>query len=244
MIPVEKLQQGFDEARKQIELLLNASDILYEKNQFGISIALSILAREEFAKFTLIQSHISIKKAISEEEWKSISKGFSHGTKLKGPITNAKKATREQGPKIYKWVQENIEKFGYGTLARDYEEAVKIDPVIIKNLELLNEIKKDSLYLDWIDSEWYNLSKIFKNQLKSFAYISKVGTRFLLQSGVFINCQGRILDGEKSKSLIKERVEFHRKSEDLRKLMHSHGFQKKKMVAHSIFKIYSKKKKK
>ena len=168
---------------------------------------------------------------MSKKEWIKIAKYGSHKEKLQGLIKKAKKRVEENGPEVYKWTQDNIEKFGYGSIKNNYEDAVKINPSISTNLGKMNFIKQDSWYLDWDweNISWKILTKMFdKKQIESLAYITLIGTKFLSYTFIFINRHSRILMGESSKTLEKERDDYKLKSEEMKKKMHSSMFKKKK----------------
>ena len=232
-IPFENLQEGFEISKRQIELLLESSNILSSENKFSIALTLTILAREELSKLDLIENCIDKRINLSKKEWMKITKYGSHKEKLQGLIKNAKKRVEESGPEVYKWTQDNIEKFGYGEIKNNYEDAVKIDPSISANLGIMNFIKQDSWYLDWNweNSSWKILTKMFdKKQIESMAYITLIGTEFLFYTFIFINRHSRFLMGESSTTLQKERDHYKLKSDEMKNIMYSSMFKRKKSV--------------
>lgn len=241
LIPPEKLQQAFDESRKQIEILLSSSKLLHGNYKYSTSIALSILALEEIAKLQEIQTHIDQKKGFTKKEWNSLKGGAGvHLRKLQGPLENAKKNIEKLGPHGYEQGKIQLRSLGYNVSDFSYENAIKIADSAMENLAKLNLVKQNCLYLDWKNGDPYIITTKTNEQLESFAYISIVDVEFYLYGSITNNANQRILRGDTSEKIIQERGSYDVKTNEKRKEMLSKDFQNKKLIAHSIFDEYDK----
>lgn len=178
LIPKEKLVEGFEKCREQVVRLLYDSKTLYDSNNFISSIVLSILAHEEIGKLNLIRLHINANSDISEEEWKNNTKPGSHTYKGSAFYGIALEGLKKMGETRYNQVVEEERKNGSTQKFLSYRELLKREANIRKHLNTLNEIKKACLYLDWKNSDWFEISEIYSShelQLLSNHLLDLVG---------------------------------------------------------------------
>src|SRR5690606_15280768 len=88
------------------------------------------------------------------QTWERISKGdIAHRHKLVGSYIDEKaKLRNEIGKAKYEQIEKVRKELGFETIP--YEKAIKQDGVGEERLAILNEIKKQSLYLNWNNSDW------------------------------------------------------------------------------------------
>lgn len=244
LIPVSKLQSGFDECRKQIEILIDSAKILYDKRKFSIALPLLILAREEYAKLTLLLMHMVEKKGITKKDWLDYTRGGGvHSNKLTGVLKKAKKRIEKEGPENYKKMQETYLQKGFGVRKKTYEETVTIDPQTIENLNHLNMIKQDCFYLDWVDGQWNIITKRSNRQLKALVYTTMTSVQQLLYGHIFMNCLDRINKNQGDEETYSEFNEYYSKWVEKKHELYSKKFLEKLKIVHVVLKEYSDKKK-
>lgn len=161
LIPQEKLTVGFDTCKDQIITLLSDSRTLYDSRKFASSITLSILAHEEVGKLNIIRIHILGKKDITKKEWDNISKPGSHTFKSTAFYNIALEDLKKMGEEKYNKIIEKAKPLGIIHKPHKYSELLKHESMMKQRFKTLNEIKKACLYVDWKDSEWFSISKIY-----------------------------------------------------------------------------------
>jgi AbiV family abortive infection protein len=241
LIPVEKLQQGFDLCRKQMEMLIESSQILYDSKKYPLSIALSILSREESAKLQLIDMHVSARHGISKKQWDHLTRGYVHERKLKGPVKFSVDFTKWQGKKLYTQVQKWGKNHGLGELPVNYDDIMKIGEKDYARLLSLNEIKKDCFYFDWRDSSW----KIFLDRsgedLEALSLVELTGMKYLMYGFIRSNLRHNLRIKKKDEALQKELDAFNEKYDNIAEFMKTKQFHFKSKKAWSIYEQYFKK---
>ena len=237
LIPVEKLQQGFDLCRKQMEMLIESSQILYDYKKYPLSIALSVLAREESAKLQLIDMHIISSSGISKGTWDYITRGYVHERKLKDPLKFSVDYTKWQGKKLYKQVQKWGKNHGYEQSPVNYEDVMKIEDKHYARLVSLNAIKKDCFYLDWKDSSWKIFLDKSEEDLEALSLVELTGMKYLLYGFIKHNLN-RL---KKDDKLQKELDAFKEKYDTINEFMKTKQFHVKAKKAWSIYEQYFKK---
>ena len=151
-IPLSKLEDGFRKGIVHIQKMIDSSIILHKSEHHSMSIAISILTHEELAKLRDMVVHISDHKPIIWKEWKEISGGGSHKTKLKKLYDDVLNDVLQMGPTHHEKVQELNQKIG-GNDVTDFPIRADMERQI-SLLENLNDIKKECIYLDWKDGDW------------------------------------------------------------------------------------------
>lgn len=177
LIPKEKLQEGFDKCNKQIESLLKSSEMLYDENQFHLSLALSMLAIEESTKLGVIERHIQDNTDIDNSEWNEITRYGSHVKKLIKPLEDAKKHSKDWTFEKYLKLLDFATIQGYDVShAKPYSEVRRsMSKQEIYEISQLNEVKKDCFYLNWQSKKgnWFSiLTNATDNIKKAFAYVN------------------------------------------------------------------------
>lgn len=161
LIPKEKLSEGIDSCKDHITEILSDSKKLYESRKFISSIALSILVHEEVGKLNIIRAHHVLKTDITKKEWENLSKPGSHTFKLTTFYGLAIEDLKKMGEEKYNRIVEEEKQRGNKQKFRPYSELLKNESLMRTRFKILNEIKKSCLYLDWKNSEWFNISKIY-----------------------------------------------------------------------------------
>lgn len=170
LIPTTKLVEGFESCREQIIILLSDSKELYRSRKFISSIALSILAHEEVGKLNIIRTHILSQKGITKKEWEETSKPGSHTYKATTFYGIALNDLKKMGEKKYNQIIEEEKRKGSYQKFHSYSDIIKHESIMRKHFKILNEIKKACLYVDWKDSNWFTISKIYsEHELKLLA---------------------------------------------------------------------------
>ena len=151
-IPLSKLEDGFRKGVVHIQKMIDSSTILHKSEHHSMSIAISILTHEELAKLRDMVVHIRDQKPIIWKEWKEISGGGSHKTKLEKLYDDALNDVLQMGPTHHEKVQELNQKIGGNDITgfpirADMERQISL----LKNL---NDIKKECIYIDWKDGDW------------------------------------------------------------------------------------------
>lgn len=236
LIPVEKLQQGFDLCRKQMEMLIESSQILYDSKKYPLSIALSILAREESAKLQLIDMYISAGHGISKKQWDYLTRGYVHERKLKDPVKFSVDFAKWQGEKRYKQVQKWGKNHGLGELPADYDDFMKVGEKDYARLLSLNEIKKDCFYLDWRDSSWKIFLDKSEEDLEALSLVELTGMKYLMYGFIISNLRIK----KKDEMLQKELDAFKEKFDNIDDFMKTKQFHVKAKKAWSIYEQYFK----
>lgn len=235
LIPVEKLQEGFDLCKKQMEMLIESSQILYNSKKYSPSIALSVLAREESAKLERISQHITLSLGISKKEWSSMTQGFVHEKKLVNPVKFAVKFAKWEGKKRFEKMERWGEKHGYGEMPASYEDFMKVEEKHYERLRSLNEIKKECFYVDWKESCWKILFNRSEEELEALSLVELTGMKYLFYG--FVKQDLMFKKGQKSG---KELDTVKEKFDDIDEFMKTKQFKIKAKVAWSIYEEYFK----
>ena len=151
-IPLSKLENGFKKGIVHIQRMIDSSIILHKSEHYSMSIAISILTYEELAKLRDMVVHIRDQKPIIWKEWKEISRGGSHKTKLEKLYDDVLNDVLQSGPAHHEKVQELNQKIG-GNDITDFPIQADMERRI-SLLKNLNDIKKECIYLDWKDGDW------------------------------------------------------------------------------------------
>lgn len=244
-IPIAKLQEGFEECYKQIEIPCDSADILYKEKKFSIAVALLVLAREECAKLTLLLFCILENREISKKEWMSYTGGRGvHANKLVGMIKESQKTMTKLGPEKYNQMKDYFNKLKIPKTVRSFEETTSTNHKLFENLKILNNIKQDCFYLDWDKKDWNVITKRSKIQLKSLVYVLKTTTRSTLYGHKYMNLfnkfnTNRITDNEllRMKDYESKWIKAHHE------LRSKNGIKKLKLM-HVVLEDYSNKMKK
>ena len=173
-IPKEKTSDGYKKCKRHIENLLYSSQILYDARQYSLSLALSILAREEIAKLLVIQDHLKNNTEISSIEWIKLTKNTKESTAHKFRLTFPHKLMREHIQSFTRAEFERMEQerrqMGI-SLGMPYEQAMALTSDFDKAYEKLDNVKQECLYLGW-NGKWNSLSiKLEANEVQGLAYV-------------------------------------------------------------------------
>ena len=152
-IPLSKLENGFRTGIAHIQRMIDSSIILHKSEHHSMSIAISILAHEELTKLRVMVVHIRDQKPLVWKEWKELSRGGSHNIKLEKLYKDALNDVIQMGQAHHEKVQELNQKIG-GNNIPDFsiQADMKHEISLFKNL---NDIKKECIYLDWKDGDWF-----------------------------------------------------------------------------------------
>jgi len=181
LIPKEKLAEGFVRCSLHIQSLIESSQILFDKENYSASTAMSILAFEETTKLHLINNYIKQGKGISENDWNKITilPGV-HSHKLTGAITDYKKTLSEMGSeKFYSHEVISSVEFNDPTPHRDYYQLIASLSGIEEILSKLNKVKQDCFYLNWKNCEWLTYNNFSDIQRKAFAFVNLNLAKFI-----------------------------------------------------------------
>lgn len=175
-IPVSKLNEGLDKSKRQIQLLIDSSELLVERRKYPTALALLVLAREEISKLNLIQQHQKDEKPITEVEWTKVT---SHKSKLALPYLTAFEHLKDK-PKEYMVALDQLnKKLGFSEHA--FAGVVKpVSKEMLKTVEKNDLLKQDSLYLNWNEEkkEWVlSLDDFAIEELKAIATVSLLWTQ-------------------------------------------------------------------
>ncbi len=238
-IPLTQLKKGFLVGVNHIQEMLDSSKTLLDTGHYTMSISISILTLEEITKFNKISTHIRKRKPISKEEWKELSKPGSHNAKITKVFEYAHDQVIEMGEEHHERVQELSKKLDESDRL-DFETiSKKID---IQQLENLNIIKKECIYLDWKENDWntFEISFIAKGQA-AFAEVL-----FYQNLGIFLaimleNTNPVVsLDEQSQKFKAYQNNPFMVQLEKIKKIERTNEFKEKIAIAQAILKDYSK----
>ena len=141
-----ELQKGIGLIFKNIRALLDSASILYENEKYLISASLSILAFEEMTKAELLISHYKNKQAVSENEWKRLTKRRAHMNKLIQFVS-----------------QQEI----YISAANEVGEGVRKEDLIRMTASFYQMLKEHVFYVNWIiDKKWRWLTEEYPAYVK------------------------------------------------------------------------------
>lgn len=235
LIPVEKLQEGFDLCRKQMELLIESAELLHQSKKYSISIALSVLAREESAKLSLIGKQIDGALGISKREWESITRGFVHEHKLKNPVKSTVDLVRSLSKGDFEKLKKRMKDDGTETIVT-YEDVMNITEEHYKRLSSLNEIKKDCFYLNWVEPSWKIFFSRSKEQLEAVSFVELVHVKIILYGLAGLN----LVSKKKDERFQTEFDEVQKKRKQSLEILRTKQFKVKDMIAWSVYKQYFK----
>ena len=168
-VPVEKLSSGIDKTRKQIDLLFESSEVLYNAKKYPLSIAVGILAEEEIAKLDVLREHVKSQKPITVTEWRQLR---DHKSKLTSPYIEAKKSMAEVPEGQYETVKIARGILGFKDFDTPFDDLkTPIEQSAITNLEKLDRIKQDCFYSDFRNSDWFSfLTNLLPNHVEAIAF--------------------------------------------------------------------------
>jgi len=195
-IPKGKISDGYKKSKRQIESLLDSSQILYNSKQYATSLSLSILAREELAKLLVLQDHLKDGTKISCDEWKKLTKNTKNVTAHKFRLTYSPKVSREGVQKkftraMHEQMVSERKQLGLPT-GMSYEQMMLITSEYEKGYEILDKIKQDCWYLGW-DGKWNSLQiKLDANEIKGLAYINLNDTNSMYLSAISMRIHKQI----------------------------------------------------
>lgn len=194
-ITLEKISDGYRKCKRHIESLLNSSLILYDTGQHTTSLALSILAREEFAKLLVLQDHLKNKTEITCDEWNKLTKNTKESTAHRFRLTLPAKQTRENVQTFTREKFEAMEKernqMGLSS-GMPYEVAMALTQEFEKGYEKLDSVKQECLYLGW-NGRWNTLSiKLEANEVQGLAYIHLFDIKTNYYSAISVRIHNKI----------------------------------------------------
>lgn len=164
-IPEDILPKSFSYCKNQIIELLTDSQTLYENKRYSGSVAYSILALEEIQKLSLIRMKIREKKSIFEDEWKDLSKGGSHKSKLANHYLKPLIGLQDVTQKEYEHIVNTEKNLGSHQIFKtNLEELKKKSTLTIRRLEQLNEIKKGCWYFEGHGNIGHTLSSLYEER--------------------------------------------------------------------------------
>jgi len=239
LIPSEKLKDGLKKEANHIESLLEASQILYYKKKYSLSLPLSVLALEEVTKLRMIRDNYLQNNGITTKEWFDMKKGGSHKVKLTKPSSERKKRLYEMGEptfeaarKLKTMINDPLKHITYSKMKEFTKDG--------SPMEKLDKIKQDCFYLDWKNSKWSSARiKLSKNQLQAMAHVSLEITKWFLNQAILYSRHPEIELDENSESFKKYLNDpLLKKDKDFKKKFQSNKFRKELTMATKILENY------
>ncbi len=162
LIPVAKLQIGFDNCVKHIRNLIASSELLYSSQLYPSAFSLAVLAIEEDAKLGVIQEHIRDKKAILHSEWQDLTRGGSHKVKLVMQLQKERTMMKGFSPEKSEAIKRFNERLGVNS--RAFDAAQWDRPQDYTRFQLLDTMKQDCFYLGWRYHDWWSFYTAFTTE--------------------------------------------------------------------------------
>lgn len=235
-IPLKKLHEGFTKCQDHVSLLLEGSKLLYDYKKYSLSMPLSILALEECAKLSLFSKKVYGGKGISHEEWKSLTKGGSHSTKLTKPLKDSRDELSEKGEQAYEIVASRQKNIGsiinfppLDKMLSAYEKEENL-------IENLNKIKKLCLYVDWKEGNWESfLSNFTTHQKKVFSSFLLTYVNFVFNNEL-LGMKYPHFPYDKDSSEFKKFINdpLWQTAQKYEKLVNTNEFRKNQLIASSL----------
>jgi len=239
MIPKEKLEEGFQKCSEQIEFLLTTSKFLYDNGKYAASVPFSILGSEEASKLKLILNHIKKNEDISDDEWKSLTRGRGvHGKKLISTYVEGKEKSKNYTNEDLKSLEAAAKELGYPDVETSLQQLTGgPNATVVKRLEISDKIKQDCFYLNWDNSNWSSFfTKATEEQQEALAYLRIYDLEFELNKLFLIHDYPEI----KTQSDILKRKQDprHQKDIEFQKKLKSGEFQNKQKIALDLLDKY------
>ncbi|MGI0056337.1 MAG: AbiV family abortive infection protein [Nitrosarchaeum sp.] len=168
-IPNSKLAEGIELCKKQSKMLLDSSNILYEKRKYVTSIGLSILAKEELTKIRIFNRMQIRNLPIEHNLWKILN---DHRVKLGLPYYLSYLSLRRRSPLDIVKIRNMYLKEGIDPKMNAVDLVKPLNVKGLKLLESLDLLKQDCHFLNWIDNDWFSiLGNYDENTQKAIAHI-------------------------------------------------------------------------
>lgn len=239
LIPVERLQHGFESCLILTELLLESSEVLLKSNNYPTSIALSILALEESAKLELLHKKIMISEAIKEKEWKKITNDSeAHIKKLVRPVMEEHSSMKSIDKESYEKMQEIRSDLGLADIP-SFDDLTSIDDSQFDYYRILNKIKQDCIYLDWNVSDWFSFFYLPIEKQQAYANSRLIFTKQIILDLAMRNRLFQLSFKSENKKLENEIVVYRNEISEINKIIKSKKFEEYQNLTKDLLKQYA-----
>jgi len=242
LIPYSDLENGFNQGRDQIEILLNSCESLYNSGIFPTSISLAIIALEEISKLKLIRDKIIRKEDIHEKEWKEFTAyREAHDNKILKPHHDARKKFQNMTEDKFNLINQFKMDIDDPSFYNSLTQAKTENPLLTKQLKTLKKIKESCFYFERNQNQWISFHSLHnKKSQKKFAYLMKQ-TSWLYFKSVLLYFRHRKISTDKNSQSYKRFVSdpLFQETKKINKEFKSRKFQQENTTAIlEVFKKY------
>lgn len=241
LIPYDKLEDGFNRVKDQVESLINCSRLSLQQHEYTISVGLSVLAYEEIYKMQRFLFGLTDGTGIGEDEWNEITKGdrktrkSAHVIKAERSYLDKKKQIQTKGYDEHLVMESIMSKLYENYMYRSYSEKTRIDPLVIERLRTFSSIKNSCFYLGWENNDWTIFTKVSKPEKKALAEFLLWLDELFYYNTILDKNHPRITDDENAEDFIAYKNDpLSIKAEQLEKQLKTKEFKKTVMLATKI----------
>lgn len=167
-ITVNEAKIGFKNMMKVIRRILSDAELCKKNGRVSSVVSLSILALEEISKADFFRRKIKENKTITENEWKKLTAGGSHETKLNWPLDKKAEKLEKWSYVDFQALNEVNQKLGID-LHYMNKEGMKEDIELFRKIvPKFNKIKQECFYTNWSPKNrtWSYFDKRFSDKIK------------------------------------------------------------------------------
>ena len=163
-VKVSELKKGIEYCLDNGKRLHDAASFLLKSKKFTSAIPLYIMAYEEISKAAFLEEKYFNNQSVSDQEWKDLSSGGSHITKLIFDHQKRKEQLESMSEIEFKKAQDWTRRYNLVWWELDRKWAIQDTTNAIQLLKKLNDVKKKFLYVGF-SNEWQTTPKFSDKML-------------------------------------------------------------------------------